>query len=117
MFARVSTPPPAPTNVSAAGGNETVSLRWPAVAGALSYRIKRAEGTGPFVTIAHTSGADFVDTTVINRRTYRYVVTALNPIAESVDSAVATAVPMPIKKLTGEIVGTPGSFGNDPART
>jgi hypothetical protein len=117
LFAQVSTPPSAPANIIAAGGDETVSLSWPSVAGALSYRIKRAEGFGPFATIAHTSDSEYVDTNVINRRTYRYVVSALNPIAESIDSAIATAQPMPIKKLTGEIIGTPGSFGNHPART
>jgi hypothetical protein len=89
---------PAPTGLTAGVGNGHVTLNWTAVTGAadvLSYNIKRATmDGGTYTTIATNVGLiSFADTNVSNGTTYYYVVSAVNSLGESSNSAAASVVP------------------------
>jgi fibronectin type 3 domain-containing protein len=89
------TPPPAPTNLLAAGGNAQVSLSWTAASGADTYAVHRATVSGgPYGTIAsNLASPSHVDTTVTNGTTYYYVVSGFNEAGEGPDSNQASATP------------------------
>jgi fibronectin type 3 domain-containing protein len=90
-----ATPPAAPTGLQAAGGNAQVSLTWTASTGATSYHVKRSTTSGSgYAQIAAPTAANFTDSTVTNGTTYFYVVSALNAIGESANSAQANATPV-----------------------
>jgi hypothetical protein len=79
-------------------GNGAVALNWTAVTGAadvLSYNVKRSTiDNGTYTTIATNVGLiSFADTNVSNGTTYYYVVSAVNSLGESSDSAPASVVP------------------------
>ncbi|HEY6264893.1 MAG TPA: glycoside hydrolase family 44 protein [Candidatus Acidoferrum sp.] len=89
-----ATPPAAPTGLQATGGNAQVSLTWAASTGATSYHVKRSTTSGSgYAQIAAPSAANYTDTTVTNGTAYYYVVSALNAVGESANSAQATATP------------------------
>lgn len=87
---------PAPTNLTAVGGDARVTLSWSAVAGATGYRVYRGimsntQGTTslePSPTVA-----TFIDTNVTNGITYFYKVTAMVTGAESARLTEASATP------------------------
>ena len=86
-----------PTNVTAVGGTNQVSLTWSASLGAISYNIYRgtnsgAEGLVPFQTGITTTS--FLDTTVTAGTTYYYQITAVNPAGESSKSRETSATPV-----------------------
>jgi fibronectin type 3 domain-containing protein len=84
--------PSAPTGLRATGGNAQISLVWTASSGATSYNIKRSATTGgPYSQVATASVPSLVDTGLTNGTTYFYVVSALNSVGESPDSAPASA--------------------------
>lgn len=87
-------PPAAPTGLTATAGNAQVSLSWTASVGATNYHVKRSttSGTG-YTQIAAPTVANFLDTTVTNGTAYFYVVSALNAVGESANSAQVTATP------------------------
>ncbi|HWY30020.1 MAG TPA: malectin domain-containing carbohydrate-binding protein, partial [Candidatus Acidoferrum sp.] len=90
--------PAAPTGLTAGIGNGAVALNWTAVTGAadaLSYNVKRSTlYNGTYTTIATNVGLiSFADTNVSNGTTYYYVVSAVNSLGESSDSAPASVVP------------------------
>jgi glucosylceramidase len=71
--------PLTPGNLTASAGLDGVRLTWDAVATATGYRVKRmASGESTYTVVGTVSTPGFVDTTVSNRTTYTYVVTALN---------------------------------------
>jgi fibronectin type 3 domain-containing protein len=87
-------PPAVPTGLLAAAGNAQVTLSWTASSGASSYHVKRGTTTGgPYVQVATPVAANFIDTGLTNGTTYFYVVSALNSIGESANSAQASATP------------------------
>jgi len=90
-------PPPAPTGLAAAPGNNRVDLSWNAASGATSYNVKRATVSGgPYSTIAtDVATISFADTTAVNGTTYYYVVSAVNSAGESPNSNQASATPAP----------------------
>lgn len=90
------TAPAAPAALTATAGNAQVSLSWTASAGATSYNVKRAlSAAGPFTTVAaNVSGTSYVNTGLTNGTTYYYVVSAVNAVGESANSAVKSAVPV-----------------------
>ena len=88
------TAPSAPTGVTAAAGDGQVTLGWNASSGAGSYHVKRSTSSGGAYTTVGTVGSPgFVDGSVANGTTYYYVVSAVNAVGESANSAEVSAVP------------------------
>lgn len=85
--------PDAPTNLTATGGSQAISLQWSPVSGADTYSVKRAEQPGgPYVVISSgLISTAFVDSTLTNGVTRHYVVSATNIAGESADSNEASA--------------------------
>ncbi len=111
-----SVPPPSPSILSVVAGNNQIALTWSAPMSATGYNVKRAEtATGPFTTIANITSTSYVDTTAENCKTYFYVVSAINSVGEGANSSVASLSFG--KKLTGALIGTNGSWGNNAATT
>ncbi|NIV32158.1 MAG: alpha-amylase, partial [Anaerolineae bacterium] len=91
------TPPDAPDDLDAAERDGAVDLDWNAVAGAAGYYVYRSPVTGGgyerLSDLPLTSPA-FTDDTVVNGRTYYYVVTAVDELGnESGRSNEASALP------------------------
>lgn len=118
--AEVSATPftPAPSGLVAIGGNAQVALTWSSVSGATGYDLKRSGSpTGPFITIAgNLPGIGYTDTSAANFNYYYYVLSTLHPSGNSANSVAVSAVPLP-PKLTGTVIGTTGSWNNDPNAT
>jgi endoglucanase len=94
-----------------------IDLSWSASAGATSYNIKRSATLGgPYTTVAtHLTATGYSDLDVTMESAYNYVVSANTANGESLHSA-ELHVSTPMTKLTGTIIGTSGSWGNDPSR-
>jgi uncharacterized repeat protein (TIGR03803 family) len=79
--------PPATVSVSHAGGS-ALTLTWAAAPGASRYLVKRSTQSGQETTLASgVIGTTFTDTTAVRGRRYYYIVTAVNPLGESIASA------------------------------
>jgi hypothetical protein len=93
------TPPAAPANLTAVGGDGQVSLNWddnvePDLTGYNVYRSTTSGGPYALLNGAPLAASDYVDTAVTNGTTYHYVVTALDTSDnESADSNEAAATP------------------------
>ena len=89
----VIAPSVAPTNLTAiATGNALVQLSWSEAPLATSYNLKRAlVSSGPYVTLTNITAPSFTDTSVVNNRTYYYVVSPVNVMGEGTNSAPASA--------------------------
>jgi hypothetical protein len=91
----VGVPPAAPVNLTATAGNAQASLEWSASSGATSYHVKRATTSGgPYTQIAAPTSTSYTDTALTNGTTYYYVVSALNSVGESANSAQVSALPV-----------------------
>jgi fibronectin type 3 domain-containing protein len=103
-----TTPPGAPTGVTAANTTGQVSLTWTTVSGATSYSVKRSTVSGgPYVDVATgVSSTSYGDSTVTNGTTYFYVVTASNAGGEGAVSSQVSGTP--IAAPTG-LSATPGN--------
>ncbi len=110
-----STPPAAPSGVSATAGNTIVSLDWnnntePDVNGYNVYR--STVSGGPYTRLNGTllTSSDYNDTSVTNGITYYYVVTAVDTsLNESANSSQVSATPQfnPIVGILGSwVTGT-----------
>ena len=86
-----------PSGLGATPGVGKVSLSWAAVSGATGYNLKRSTASGgPYTAIAaDASSPAYVDTTVVVGTTYYYVVSSLNSVGESANSAQVSATPTP----------------------
>ncbi|CAH1195656.1 hypothetical protein PAECIP111893_00736 [Paenibacillus plantiphilus] len=84
----------APTGLTATAGVGNVSLSWNASSGATGYNVKRsASSGGPYMTIAsNVTGTSRFDIAPPNNMTYYYVVSAVDGVAESANSAQASAL-------------------------
>src|SRR5208282_1772351 len=70
VVSSAGSPPNAPVNLTAAGGNAKVVLSWSASTGATSYNVKRATVSGgPYTTIASPTTAGYTDNSVANGTT------------------------------------------------
>jgi hypothetical protein len=86
--------PTAPTSLSAANGSGQVTLSWSASSGATSYHVKRgAASDGPYTQVGAPTSASYTDATVTNGTTYYYVVSAVNSVGESANSAPVSTAP------------------------
>nr|WP_281891103.1 glycoside hydrolase family 6 protein [Paenibacillus sp. YYML68] len=87
--------PAAPTGVAATAGNAQASISWGTVSGAVTYIVKRSETAGgPYVAVATgVSATSFVNTGLVNDKTYYYVVSAVNSAGESANSQQVSATP------------------------
>src|SRR5258708_6112386 len=90
----VTSPPPAPTNLTATAGNAQVSLFWTGSAGATSYNIKRSTTSGTEALLINVTTTSYTDTGVTNGTTYFYEVSAVGPCGESVNSSEVSATPV-----------------------
>jgi fibronectin type 3 domain-containing protein len=106
-------PPAAPTGVTAAPGNARVTLTWPAVTGAASYKIQRSTTNGSgYADFAGntTTNPTFTNTGLTNGTAYYYVVFAVNAGGASPASAQATATPVaPPTAAPTSLTATPGN--------
>ena len=110
------TGPLTPKNLTASAGLDGVRLNWEAVETATSYRVKRmAAGESTYTVVGTVGTPGFLDTTVANRTTYSYVVTALNPEGEGTPSNPVTVTtnltPLPSAWSDSDI-GTVGLAGS-----
>ena len=86
----------APANLVATPGETQAALSWSTVSGATGYNVKRAYVTGgPYTVLGSVSGTSYTDTSLAVGSPYYYVVTTLNGVVESVNSAEASATTMP----------------------
>ncbi len=84
-----------PTGLSATVGDQQVSLSWNAVPGATSYNVKSSTtNSGPYLTIASPTTTNYTNTGLVNGTTYYYVVSQVNPVAESSNSVQISATPV-----------------------
>ena len=115
-----TTPPAAPTSVSATAGNGRVNVDWPDVSNPDfgGYRVFRRAGTGTWSQIATTSSSAFTDTKVTIGTPYTYRVTAYdrseNESAPSPEAAakptVKTYSPAAYKRVFGSIYSDRGAL-------
>ena len=114
IFDHVTAPCAAPTGALATTAPGQVKLRWTACYGAASYAIKRAGASGgPYTTLATvTSPAlSYSDTTIATATSYYYVVSALNAMGESANSAESSATVAPSwSNVDIGAVGLAGSY-------
>jgi cellulose 1,4-beta-cellobiosidase len=83
--------PSPPGGLSASPGNLEVALSWTASSGASSYNVKRAlVSGGPYTTIANTTATLYMNAGLAGG-TYYYVVSAVNSVGESANTAEASA--------------------------
>ncbi|HSY19908.1 MAG TPA: DUF4982 domain-containing protein, partial [Candidatus Acidoferrales bacterium] len=92
-----------PAGLTAASGNNQVSLTWNALFGATSYNVKRSAASGgPYTLISPSAtvvATNWVDVTAINGTTYYYVVSAATPFiptGETANSPTEAAVTLPL---------------------
>ncbi|TLS53651.1 hypothetical protein FE782_05100 [Paenibacillus antri] len=78
---------------TAFGDDAEVRLTWAPSLGAQGYNVKRSEtANGPYTTVAAgVAGTSYVDTGLENRKTYYYVISAVNGYGEAADSKPVSA--------------------------
>lgn len=113
--ASVTTPAPSapapPAGLSVTPGTGQMALNWAASVGAVSYNVKRSTANGgPYTNVAAGVIATFADTNVAAGTRYFYVVSALNSVGESANSAQGSGILA--NRLTGTVIGTAGSWDN-----
>jgi len=107
-----TTPPAAPTGLSATAGNAQASLSWNPSTGATSYNVLRSTTNGgPYTTIATSlTTTNYTDTGLTNGTTYYYVVQAANSGGTSPNSNQASATPTcPVAAAPTGLTATAGN--------
>lgn len=116
--------PTAPTNVSAAPGNQQVILTWNPVLGPSTYNVKWSTTSGgPYVTLTNGVVGSFLTVTgLTNGTSYYFVVSTVQGANQSGPSAEAgTILPVPpqtetaIYALEGNALDTSGNGNNGAA--
>ena len=101
-----------PTNLTATVASiSQANLAWHAVTNAASYNVKRSlTSDGPYTTIASgITTTNYADPAAFVGIEYYYVVSAM---VGGVETANSVEVALRHPRLTGAIIGTPGSWGN-----
>ena len=103
-------PPSPPVILTIVPNYGQISLTWSAPLGATNYNLKRSTTNGgPYIIIAGTSSTAYTDTNVLNQTTYYYVVSAVGPGGESLNSAQRSAtVPQLPAPTILNVVAYPG---------
>ena len=116
----VSPPPAAPASLAATPGNVQVQLTWAGAPAAASYNLKRSlVSGGPYAVITNVTTTICTDASAANNRTYYYVVSAVNAMGESTNSAPVAVNTAPLiawfkaDAITGLGSGTPLSVWPD----
>jgi hypothetical protein len=79
--------PLAPTGLTAASGNQTITLTWTGSLTATTYQVKRSTTNGgPYTTVGMPATTSFTDTGLTNGTIYYYVVAAVNSAGASANS-------------------------------
>ena len=101
----------APSGLSVTGTITAVALSWDAVSGATGYNVKRSltSGSGYVVIADGVAGTSFSDSSVAPSTTYYYVVSALSPVNESVNSTEVSASPVVAPAAPTGLTATPGN--------
>jgi hypothetical protein len=109
-FDNVIAPGSTPSGLTATAGSGQAALSWLTFSNATSYNVKRSTiSGGPYATIATgVTTTNYTDTGVSAGVRYYYVVSAMVGGTETPDSPEAA---LRFPKLTGSIIGTPGSWG------
>ncbi len=104
--------PSTPSAVTAAPGNNQVTLAWSASPGASGYSIARAtNGAGPYASIGESSSTSFTDTSATNGTAYYYVVSASNAMGSSANSAAVAATPVAMSRTQAARFLAQAAFG------
>jgi hypothetical protein len=92
-----TSPPAAPTGLTAVAGDGRVVLFWNGVALAAGYNLGRATVSGgPYTPVTNgLAGASYTDTGLSDGTTYYYVVAATNQAGLGAASAQVSATPVP----------------------
>jgi hypothetical protein len=100
-----------PSGLGVSVGNADATLTWNAVSGATGYNVKRAFiSGGPYTVVgANIAGTNWTDTGLINGAGYFYVVTALNGVAESENSAEVSTTPVGPPPVPADFTATSGN--------
>lgn len=110
--------PQSPTGFEAVPGNNTVNLVWNATDEATAYAVKRATTKeGPYNVIATVSDLFYSDQTVTEGSTYYYRLAGVNLKGEGASTSPDSVTVSASVKLSGELIGTSGSFNENPATT
>ena len=108
-FAVAQSVPESPTNLTVELMMTNVKLHWDAASGATGYKVYKAIDTLPFVPIALVKiTTSYIDPMILPGHVYRYYVTALNYVGESLPSndVVFTPDGNPPQIQRGVIAGT-----------
>lgn len=102
-------PPLTPDGVTAAAGDQSVTIHWNAAAGAIGYVVYYNGDDKPVVAAASSSSIQTLDTSttvtgLVNARKYRFAVQARNGAGSSPLSAEASAVPAAAQALAVSVV-------------
>jgi len=85
---------PPPANVTATAGSAQAVLAWSTSSGATSYHVKRATTSGgPYSQVGAPTSNSYTDASLTNGTAYYYVVSSINAVGESANSAQVTATP------------------------
>ena len=105
--------PAEPVAVVATAGNAQAVLTWTASSGATSYHVKRGTTSGgPYAQVGAPASASYTDSGLTNGTTYYYVVSALDSVGESANSAQVSATPaapVQIPVVPASVVATAGN--------
>ncbi|OME06346.1 hypothetical protein BSK64_11930 [Paenibacillus odorifer] len=98
-----------PTGVTGKAGDTQAMLNWPAVTGAISYNVKRSETTGgPYELIKNMDSNRYVDSKLMNDKTYYYVVSAVTDSGESPNSMEVGITPILLPDIPAAPTGLTG---------
>jgi len=105
--------PPVPTGLHATAGDGQAQLTWNGSAGATSYKVKRSlTSGGPYTTIAPSvTATNYTDSGLTNGVPYFYVVSAVNSVGESANSAQVSATPFASVPLPPQNLNAVGGNG------
>jgi DNA/RNA endonuclease G (NUC1)/fibronectin type 3 domain-containing protein len=100
-------PPAAPTGLAATAGTSHIALSWSSVSGASSYNVKRSTTSGSgYTTINSPATNSFDDTTTVDGTPYFYIVSAVGPGGEGLNSSEVSATSM---AAPAGLTATPGN--------